>query len=84
MDLSQTPEFCSDEVCQGCLGSGRTIDSAKTGQALRAKRLAAGLTLREVGKAMGLSLQHLSDMESGRRGWTTNKIERYVTICTIT
>ena len=38
------------------------------GQKLRAKRKELGLTLKKIARSSGLSLAHISDMETGRRG----------------
>lgn len=46
------------------------IDSVKAGQIVRSKRLAKGLSLRSLAKAMGFSAPFVSDLELGRRNWT--------------
>ena len=53
------------------------IDSAATGREMRERRVAAGVSLREVARRMKLSAPFLSDLELGRRNWTAPCLERY-------
>ncbi len=49
------------------------IDNAATGEAIRARREAAKLSLRKVAEYMGWSAAYQSDLELGRRSWTDKK-----------
>lgn len=55
--------------CSSCGGTGlhRFVDP----QWLRARRKAAGRSLRDLGRQLGLSAPYLSDVELGRRSITT-------------
>lgn len=53
----------TDQPCQRC-GAPRRVVSPDW---LRAKRLAAGLTLREFAARRGVSAPYISDIEHGRR-----------------
>lgn len=65
----------SKKNCPHCNGTGKVTDHAKLGARLQRKREKAGLTLREVGNAMGISIGYLSDLEHGRKPWTITKVE---------
>lgn len=67
----------SKKNCPHCNGTGKVTDHAALGAKLQRRRINAGLTLREVSKAMGISLSYLSDMEHGRKAWTVTKVEFY-------
>lgn len=43
---------------------------------MRARRLAAGRSLRETAKRMGLSAAYLSDLERGNRHWRAELVQR--------
>lgn len=47
-----------------------TIDHAATGATARKERVAAGISLRNMADAMGLSAPYLSDLERGKRNWS--------------
>ncbi len=42
----------------------------------RAKRRAKGISLRALGKRLGLSAAYLSDLECGRRRWSAKSVRR--------
>lgn len=67
----------SKKNCPHCNGTGKVTDHAKLGARLQRQRNRAGLTLREVAKAMGISVSYLSDLEHGRKLWTITKVEFY-------
>lgn len=46
-----------------------TIDHAATGATARKERVRAGISLRNMADAMGLSAPYLSDLERGKRNW---------------
>lgn len=75
-------KFCSDNMCPSCVGTGFAIDQKRAGLVLVGLRQKAGLTMLEVSNRMGMTVAHLSNMEKGRRSWTSEQIEKYVTICT--
>lgn len=47
------------------------IDHIKTGARVRNARLRAGVSLRELARRLNLSAPFVSDLERGRRNWTT-------------
>ena len=65
------------QPCPRCDGSGVVADDRVVGASLRAKREAAGRSLRDQARSMALSVSYLSDLELGRRTWRGELIERY-------
>ena len=63
--------------CKRCGGTGREQDDQLIGEAWQAKRKAAGLSLRDLGKRLDLSAAYLSDLENGRRRWSPENVRRY-------
>lgn len=63
--------------CKRCGGTGREQDDRAIGARWQAKRKAAGLSLRALGKKLGLSAAYLSDLECGRRRWSPENVKRY-------
>jgi len=61
-------------TCRSCGGRGLVEDPVKVGARLRAARLAAGLKQSVVAARLGIRVERLSEIESGRRnrrgGWT--------------
>jgi predicted transcriptional regulator len=53
------------------------IDHAKTGQIMRVARASSRLSLRTVASRLGVSAPFLSDLERGRRNWTTSMVSRF-------
>lgn len=53
--------------CPKCGGTGKLIASIEA----RNMRVSRKLTLAKVAKAMGISVQYLSDLETGKRDWDT-------------
>ncbi len=53
------------QTCPTCAGKGWLAAA----NALRARRIASGKSLRDVAKAMGFSAPYISDLERGRRAW---------------
>lgn len=66
------------EPCSLCDGTGHRIDPAALGPMLRSRREDAGVGLREVSRAIGISATHVSDVENGRRGASGQWVERYL------
>ena len=66
-----------NNFCKRCGGSGFEPDHAFTGATFRKRRLDAGLTQRQVATSVGCSVQHISDLEQGRRAWNPTLILRY-------
>ncbi len=50
------------------------IDATATGEAARTEREAAGLSLREMARRMGVSAPYVSDLELGRRAWSMERV----------
>lgn len=55
--------------CRACGGRGYTVRLAP--EAMRAARERAGLSLRELGRSIGVSAPYLSDIERGHRAGNT-------------
>lgn len=66
-----------DGICDACDGTGRCMDHAATGNMWRQARLVKGVTLRSIAREMGLSASYISDLELGRRKWSTSLCQRY-------
>jgi predicted transcriptional regulator len=64
--------------CPHCDGAAVVWDDAQIGGNLQAVRQAAKVTLREVAELMNLSIGHISDLEHGRKRWTTKKVNFYL------
>lgn len=62
--------------CKRCNGTGAEPDQELTGQFMRAKRTDAGMSLRQLGDAIGYSAPYLSDLELGRRLWSSEMIHK--------
>lgn len=62
--------------CKRCAGTGLEPDHSETGKLMRSKREDTGVSLRTVATAMEISAPYLSDMELGRRGWSSEMIQR--------
>lgn len=65
--------------CKRCNGTGLEPDQSETGKQMRATRTDAGKSLREVAATMGISAPYLSDMELGRRAWSSETITKFNT-----
>jgi DNA-binding XRE family transcriptional regulator len=64
-------------TCKHCNGSGFEPDHSATGNALRSQREGAGLSLREMAEAIGVSHSFLSQLENGHRTWRRSLARRY-------
>jgi predicted transcriptional regulator len=53
------------------------IDHAKTGSGLRSARKAQRVSLRSLAAQMSLSAPYISDLENGRRNWSTLLVNKY-------
>lgn len=63
--------------CRHCNGSGEEVDQAAIGAQMRARRKAAGISLREIARRLGITASYLADMEKGARNWTAERMEAY-------
>ena len=52
--------------------TSETVDHQAAGAAVRQQRIARGISLRAFARVMEISPSYLSDLERGRRNWTTN------------
>lgn len=64
--------------CPKCHGTGAVRDDRDVGMEMKARRVEARVSLREMSRRMGFSAPYVSDMEHGRRAWNEERIERYV------
>lgn len=53
------------------------VDHVATGALMREKREAAGVSLREMGRRLGVSAAYLSDLELGKRAWNEDRAQNY-------
>ncbi len=44
---------------------------------MRRRRIAKGMTLRDLARRLGLTASYLCDLELGRRRWTATNLARY-------
>jgi hypothetical protein len=63
--------------CSCCDGSGRELDNYEVGAAMRKRRIAAGKTLKQVGKSMDFTITHVHHLERGIRNWTPELVNRF-------
>jgi transcriptional regulator with XRE-family HTH domain len=56
------------------------VDHTATGQKMRALRVDAKLKLATVAKSMGLTESYLSDLERGRRNWTSDRVRQFLQV----
>lgn len=73
------PATGQTQPCPRCKGTGRIPDPHAIGAAMKARRIAARLTLREVARRMGFTAPYISDLENGRRPWNDVALARYAT-----
>jgi len=62
--------------CKRCNGTGTEPDRTLVGNRMRALREDAGLSLRAVAIEMGYSAPYISDLELGRRLWSSDLIQK--------
>lgn len=53
------------------------IEHTETGAEARRQRQNKGVSLRALGRAMGISAPYLSDLERGRRNWTIKRMRHF-------
>lgn len=64
--------------CPHCDGTGRVLDEKAVGALMRTVRKAKGVSLREAARRLHWSAPYICDLEYGRRGWTTDKQNKYL------
>ncbi len=64
--------------CGHCAGTGSEIDNAGTGKILMGMRSAAKATQTDIAELMKISSTYVSDLELGRRNWTSELITGYL------
>ena len=67
--------------CPHCAGSGKVVDPAAVGQALRTARLTAGLSMRRLAALLGTSSGHIAGIESGARNRRGEWTRRFAAAC---
>lgn len=65
-------------TCNHCGGTGLEYDHIETGAEMRRLRQERGLSQRWMAEQMGHSAAYLSDLERGRRNWTTALVGKYI------
>ena len=63
--------------CDKCNGTGRVVPDRLVGSMMRKYRKRNGISLRELAYRMGISHPYLSQLESGKRHWTTALVKLY-------
>lgn len=63
--------------CTACNGTGKVEDPDELAAALRSERIAANLTLQDIGDVLHLSAPYLSDLERGNRLITAQRAEEF-------
>lgn len=66
--------------CPCCLGTGRRQDPARVGARLRRERERAGISLARMAALLGIHKGHLSYLETGKRNWQPDQVEKYRSI----
>ena len=67
--------------CPHCDGTGRVLDEHTVGALMREVRNAKKLSLREVARRLRWSAPYVSDLERGKRLWTTDRQNKYLAAC---
>lgn len=67
--------------CQYCNGTGQEIDQAKWGAEMRRLRKEKGISGRQMAKLLHISAPYLSDLELGRRHWSTDLSSQVIFHC---
>ena len=65
-------------LCTRCFGTGTEPDQSQVGAEMKAKRKAAGISLKEMAKRTVLSEGFLCDLEHGNRTWKTAHRRAYL------
>ncbi|HNR70411.1 MAG TPA: helix-turn-helix transcriptional regulator [Verrucomicrobiota bacterium] len=65
------------QPCRKCGGTGKELNHAVIGSQMKAERVRLGLSLEELGKAVGYSRQHIHSLERGERRWSSRLVERF-------
>lgn len=63
--------------CRCCAGSGRELDDAETGAALRKLREASGIRQKTIAHSMGFTPPYIAGLEKGQRHWSPSLIQAY-------
>lgn len=63
--------------CRCCDGTGKQLDQKDVGSKMRRMRFNARISLRSMSRLMGFSASYLSDLELGKRNWTSERMEQY-------
>jgi len=53
------------------------VDHVATGADMRRARITAGVSQRDLGKALGVSHVYVNHLESGRRNWDQTRVDRW-------
>lgn len=61
-------------VCSHCNGTGIEPDQAATGARIRELRVTKGMQAKTLAEKLGLSASFYSDLELGKRGWSSERI----------
>jgi hypothetical protein len=69
-----------NRTCSHCGGTGTLYDNVKTGKQMCLLRKQADVSFRELSKRTGLSVGLLCDLEKGRRNWTDERVNKYLTL----
>jgi DNA-binding XRE family transcriptional regulator len=62
--------------CPKCWGTGIVVEQPPLGRQARMRRRELGLTLRQMGRRIGVSESQLCLLEAGKRGWSRKQWEK--------
>lgn len=66
-----------EQPCRRCAGTGIEPNPIAIGSSMRALRIKAKLSIREVARRCSLSAAYISDLELGRRSWGPKASTKY-------
>lgn len=72
--MADFPTHC----CPECNGKGEVLDDEAIGKEMRFRRETTKLSLRETARRLGFSAAYISDLELGRRGWSSHRVNDYL------
>lgn len=76
--MAETGLIYKYRPCPHCGGEGLEVDQMGSGAAMRNRRVAAGVTARDMAQRLGYSDQYIGDLELGRRHWKATIAAAYL------
>lgn len=69
-------------ICSHCNGTGEEPDQSATGARIREMRVTKGMQAKTLANLLGLSASFYSDLELGKRAWSSARIRECERILT--